>query len=822
MGGNPNWNILVHLLVLCSCFIQNGCDRPVRNLSVCEIQGPASISPHLGSAVIIEGIISADFSVHDPAGFYLQGYCIEKNVFRGIWINLDDRVEWLNQGDEIRLVGTVEELNLETIIQAKSGSIEILSLANGISEPVNLADKYNLDPLSFRYEDWEGDWVHLPESTVIFHQTEGDELLVCPVFSERFTNQNGCFLGQNFYLGLKGALKHPGLSTAGPWDQISNITGILRQETAGYFIQILDLASIRLRKPALAASHLIGVSPELDLDEIPVDLKREPGGPATPTKSNTWKPVSTATLLPSPTYYPVNLLLTEVHPNPAGAEPELEWVEIYNPGAHGIPLTGIKVGDETSPDGREGTLQFPDGYMIPAGGVKVIANHASAFFSEYGFYPDFEINSSLSRVPDLLPYPGWGGSKLQFSNSGDELILIDPWDRIIDQLAYGRSTWGLFSPPVAAPREGNSLERYPPGHDSDTAEDWRERQGGSPGWLDRSLPTTAASLTFSPSASLTPSPSSSITDTPENIPSLTISPTSSATTQSAGSPTGDITPSRTQTGTFPAGTLTPPILTSPVTPSQTTSFLTSTASATVTPPNIVPGTPTVLPPTPGETETISITATNHISETALPQISSTPILVTLTPPSLSATPSLVPAASPSPDLAPGRIVINEIHADPDPDLGDANADGEVHSDDDEFLEFVNTGGTSLDLSEWQVSDLITTRFVFPAGTLLEPGCGLVLFGGDVPDSWFGGSQVFSTGSLGLNNSGDTIFVIDQELKTHLTLSYGPEGGNNQSLTLFPDLEELLPHQLHGGLVEAEGRLFSPGTRLDGSNFDQCP
>ena len=74
----------------------------------------------------------------------------------------------------------------------------------------------------------------------------------------------------------------------------------------------------------------------------------------------------------------------------------------------------------------------------------------------------------------------------------------------------------------------------------------------------------------------------------------------------------------------------------------------------------------------------------------------------------------------------------KIHADPDPILGDANNDGRIHSDDDEFLEFVNIGEIDLDLSGWTVSDLLKPRYIFPDGTILKMGCAAVVFGGGDP------------------------------------------------------------------------------------------
>ncbi len=48
--------------------------------------------------------------------------------------------------------------------------------------------------------------------------------------------------------------------------------------------------------------------------------------------------------------------------------------------------------------------------------------------------------------------------------------------------------------------------------------------------------------------------------------------------------------------------------------------------------------------------------------------------------------------------------------------------------------------------------------------------------------------------------------------------YGSEGGNDQSLTLSPDItgESFVRHST---IETADGALFSPGTQLDGSKFE---
>lgn len=163
------------------------------------------------------------------------------------------------------------------------------------------------------------------------------------------------------------------------------------------------------------------------------------------------------------------------------------------------------------------------------------------------------------------------------------------------------------------------------------------------------------------------------------------------------------------------------------------------------------------------------------------------------------------------------IVINEIHADPDGTNGDANGDGTADTGDDEFVEIVNTGSSTFDLSGFTISDAVQTRHTFPANTELPAGCAIVVFGDGVITGSFGEAltQEASTNSLGFNNSGDTVTLANGGF-TAAEQVYGGEAGNNQSITRDPDLT--------GGFVEhstatgSGGALFSPGTQIDGTAF----
>jgi len=176
-----------------------------------------------------------------------------------------------------------------------------------------------------------------------------------------------------------------------------------------------------------------------------------------------------------------------------------------------------------------------------------------------------------------------------------------------------------------------------------------------------------------------------------------------------------------------------------------------------------------------------------------------------------------------PPTPPSVWIINEIHADPASGIdGDANGDGVRDSSEDEFVEIVNISGGAVDISGWTLADGFSVRHTFPAGTVVEDQCGVVVFGGGTPTGPFGGMtvQTASTGTLGLNNSGDTV-TLNSGSADEAVAAYGSEGGDNQSLTLDPDLTGA-PWTRHSVASGSGGSLFSPGTMIDGSQFGGCP
>lgn len=174
---------------------------------------------------------------------------------------------------------------------------------------------------------------------------------------------------------------------------------------------------------------------------------------------------------------------------------------------------------------------------------------------------------------------------------------------------------------------------------------------------------------------------------------------------------------------------------------------------------------------------------------------------------------------------PGDVVINEIFYDV-PIGGDANCDGIWNFIDDEFVEIVNVSADTLMFEGAKLADADTVRHIFAANTDLPAGKALVIFGGGSPAcSWSSDVIVVtaSTGSLGLNPTGDTITLLDS---LNLPFIFASYNGSilDESITLDPDLNDLDPDSgvvdgfVAHSTVAGSSTLYSPGTKTDGTLF----
>ena len=159
---------------------------------------------------------------------------------------------------------------------------------------------------------------------------------------------------------------------------------------------------------------------------------------------------------------PYQVKINEVLYDPAqpGDEAGNEWLELYNAGSEPVDLGDWTISDNGASD------RLPPLTLSP-GAFAVIAA-SEAFRSTY---PAFD--------GSLLALDG-GKIGNGLGDKGDRLILRDSAGRLADALSYGEDDT-ILSPPASAVASGHSLERSPPGHDTDSAADFVDNPRPSPG-----------------------------------------------------------------------------------------------------------------------------------------------------------------------------------------------------------------------------------------------------------------------------------------------------------------------------------------------------
>ena len=188
-----------------------------------------------------------------------------------------------------------------------------------------------------------------------------------------------------------------------------------------------------------------------------------------------------------PLRYP---LISEVMYRPSENPLSGEWIEIYNPTAVDVDLSGWYLGDMIVEVGAlpdtwgEGMYRFPAGSILPAGGVIVVAQQAA----DVGFTPDYEFlldpNRDTPGVPNMVRVDPGSGDGLALHNAGDEIVLRDAAGAPVDVVTYGSSAFLGVIPHPGVVNPGHSLERRPPERDSDDcAQDFFDRYPPTPGLL---------------------------------------------------------------------------------------------------------------------------------------------------------------------------------------------------------------------------------------------------------------------------------------------------------------------------------------------------
>ena len=178
----------------------------------------------------------------------------------------------------------------------------------------------------------------------------------------------------------------------------------------------------------------------------------------------------------------------------------------------------------------------------------------------------------------------------------------------------------------------------------------------------------------------------------------------------------------------------------------------------------------------------------------------------------------------------GQVLFHEVYAVPPGGAGiDANCDGVAHPDDDEFVEFINTGDTAASLSNHVLMMNSTVVHRFNEDDALNAHSAVVLFGGGVPT--FPGVHTWCPREVDamVINASDTL--VGQATNTQLELrdgngvlvdAFNVDATAAFSSTFAPQGDiggERVGHNVFAVSIGS----VSPGLLADGSTFDgQAP
>jgi hypothetical protein len=125
---------------------------------------------------------------------------------------------------------------------------------------------------------------------------------------------------------------------------------------------------------------------------------------------------------------------------------------------------------------------FPAGAILYAGETAIIAREGDTFENLYGLKPDYKVTDTDPTIPNMSKDSDWVGGSMNLRASGDEVLLLDDRDNLVDGVSWGASNIFL-DPSVPNVDPDHSIERFPAEVDSDTAGDWQSNPIHYPGKL---------------------------------------------------------------------------------------------------------------------------------------------------------------------------------------------------------------------------------------------------------------------------------------------------------------------------------------------------
>ncbi len=181
-----------------------------------------------------------------------------------------------------------------------------------------------------------------------------------------------------------------------------------------------------------------------------------------------------------------HILISEILYDSPGYPDDAEFIELVNPTGSPVDLSGYSLGDAVNRSDYEDVRRFPLNTIINAHSALLIATTATGFLADYGIKPNFEILNTDATVPDLIDDTTWGDTSthLRLGNTGDEVILRNMADAVVDVVTYGSGNFpGVTACPLVIIANA-SLERRPYWRDTDNCPvDFAENPFPTPGTL---------------------------------------------------------------------------------------------------------------------------------------------------------------------------------------------------------------------------------------------------------------------------------------------------------------------------------------------------
>ena len=137
--------------------------------SICKIQGTGFHSPYEGRTLRTQGVVIGDLDTTSRRGFFIQAdHCDDdERTSDGVFVYLGERVDIVNAGDQVEIVGKVQEYYGLTEIVVKPVDVTIISSGSALPTPIELYPPFDNTESNRYFEQLEGMRVSLAKAIAV-------------------------------------------------------------------------------------------------------------------------------------------------------------------------------------------------------------------------------------------------------------------------------------------------------------------------------------------------------------------------------------------------------------------------------------------------------------------------------------------------------------------------------------------------------------------------------------------------------------------------------------------------------------------------------